>query len=294
MSYSRIPCAMPNSFTPPMGPAFLDFNGVDRAMSRGGAVLRDLVESLGGLWPGFDGSVDQSGQTDRDSGGRSGVLGRLDGGRLRLRPRSRNTGSGLPDACGAVVLSDAPGSWRPVPPVLVRSRAPVVTPRVARRIETQTPVVVLPPAPVQPAVTPAPVAPPPSPARSPVCDDVTPSNVCSLIQRGCFRSGQVDIIQLAACAASGWGGNRNEFPGVVAAGGGNNGQYIGLLNPFPLTPGGYPGPGVIGVNDSSQEWMQRQTAGMGAVARESGYGAAIALGLMVIGGVIALRQKGAR
>jgi len=302
MSYSRIPCAMPNSFTPLSSPAFPDRNGVDRTMARGVAVLQDLVESLGGVWPGSsgsgsygsDGSTDQSGLADRDGGGRLGGRLRLPGFGGRLRGASK----ALPEACGPVVLSDAPGSWRPVSPVLTQSKAPVISPRVARRIQNQpkTPVVVVPSVVVQQTAPPPVVLPvaPPVPVRT-VCDDVTPQNVCSLIQRGCFRVGQVDILQLAACAASGWAGNRNEFPAVVLAGGGNGGHQIGLMNPYPLTPSGQPGAGIVAVNDSSYAEMQRTAAGLGAVRpfETSGHGA-MALGLILIAGVVVLARKGSK
>lgn len=271
MSYSRIPCGMPNSLTPLAGPVYSDRFGVNQTMVQGSAALRDLVESLGGLWPDSDGLLGQSGQTEPTGGGR-----------LRGRFRFRGNGgvSSLPPACGAVVLSAAPGSWRPLAPVLTQPVARVVPPRVARRIENN-------PVPVQVVAAP--------PAAGPtICDSITPENVCEAAVRGCFAAGQVDPLQLAACAASGWQGNRNEFPGVVARGGANGGSHIGLINTHPRMPNGQPGPGITAVNDSSHLEVNRMAAdvGMGQYSPfEAGGTGAIVLGLALIGGAILVSAR---
>ena len=99
--------------------------------------------------------------------------------------------------------------------------------------------------------------------------------------RGCFVAGQVDDSQLRACANSGWAGNLNQFPALIAKGGAQNGRRFGVLNSRPKMPNGAPAPGDgVGVGLSGLDPMQ------------TGGHAAMVLGLLLIGGAIMAAKKG--
>lgn len=275
MSYSRIACGMPNSTTPVTGPIYRDWNGVGQTMAQGAAGLRDLVESLGGVWPGADGSL--SGRYGQPAPGAGGG-----------RENGRSPSSGLPDgrassllpaACGSVLLAPSPGSYRPPAPPLAQPIARVVSPRVARKIEQ------------------APTLPLPQSKGATICDQITAANVCEAAVRGCFAAGQVEPLQLAACAASGWQGNRNEFPALIASGGAGGGQHVGLIAPYPRMPNGALGPGIVSVNDSAASSVREMAAGVGLGQynpfEAAGNGAMI-LGLALLGGAFWLSRRGAR
>lgn len=209
--YSRIPCAMPNSKTPLDGRPVFPYNWVASAMDRSNAGYRELVESLGGVWPGESvwgaAGVGAGGQSS-GSGSGSGSGG------------SAAAAAALAECLG-VQLAPVPGSYSPPPPPMAAPRAVVVTSQQARHIEM-----------------PAAQALGPDPA---ICETVTAANVCELAVRGCFKAGQVDPAQLAACASVGWQGNYNQFPALIARGGGNKGQPVGVLNSSPSSPRGMSG-----------------------------------------------------
>ena len=206
--YSRIPCALPSAVTPINADSLANYPTViGAAMSYGYDSFKEIIEKLGGVWPGSSAWGDTAA-----GGGSSSGTGTRGAGVL---------GPGKSQSCGGVVLQEYPGSYMPPAPVLVAPPpAAVLTPPQARAV-------------TQPA--PAPAIPASDP---PICMNINAETVCEAAQRGCFAAGQVDQAQLMACASAGWQGNRNEFPYVVARGGANGGARVGLLNRNPRGPGG--------------------------------------------------------
>jgi hypothetical protein len=99
------------------------------------------------------------------------------------------------------------------------------------------------------AVTPVVVPLPTIPSEDPALCKYTPQTVCNAIRAGCFAAGQVDPRQLAACAASGWQGNQNQFPWLIARGGADGGRPVGFINENPTFPDGRPGNAGAIAND---------------------------------------------
>lgn len=246
--YVTEPCNLPNSQSPisakqiqlsQMGLAF--GNG---AIDWGNRVMDAMVKAMGGNPAGTATGGNAGVPTLGPYGGKPPALQWGGPGSAVARlpvPRSCN---GVPEVVPLVTVLPVPYFVDPAPPP-----APVSTP------------------------APAPVA---APAPVPVAKDYsicnfTPLTICAAIRAGCFKAGQVDSRQLAECAASGWQGNENRFPELIAKGGWNNGAPVGLINDRPNFPNGQPRPlwgGMSGLDDADPvPWL----AGLSLAVIAAGY-----------------------
>lgn len=190
------------------------------AFNGGNAVLYDLIDKLGGNSP-------------YSNGGSAGVptLGPYNG----LPPAVQWGGPGSAVAALPNPNAGCIGAPEVLPLVTVLPIPDFTLPAAPK------------PAAPKPVPVPVPVAaPPPPPSAIPTEDPAickyTPQTVCAAARAGCFRAGQVDPRQLAACAASGWQGNLNQFPWLIARGGADNGRAVGFINEAPNFPDGRPAP----------------------------------------------------
>ncbi len=236
------PCNLPNSESKiPLrvqANTLFDLEWAANAFQNGNTALYDLIDALGGNSP-------------YSNGGSAGVptLGPFGG-----KPPALQWGG--PGAAVAKLPSSNNGGCIGAPAVL-----PLLT---VLPIADFT----LPPPAVKPKVITVPVAPAAAPAAvapdTSICN-FTPETVCAAARAGCFAAGQVDPRQLAACASSGWAGNENRFPALVARGGWNGGAPVGFINQSPRYPDGRAasggGVGMNGLDETGNHIVAAVVAG---------------------------------
>lgn len=213
--FVQTPCSLPNSQAP-ISQARIDaerrlLSAVSSSFVSGNQTLNNLVDALGG-------------NSSATVGGNAGV------------PTLGPYGGKWP----ALQWGGPSAQVAKLPSTVLCSGAPEVVPLLTvlpvRDFTLPAPAVTAPrpPAAIAPAPAPAAVVPQQDPG---ICN-YTPETVCAAIRAGCFKAGQVDDAQLAACAKSGWSGNENRFPWLIAKGGANGGARVGLVNPNPRFPDG--------------------------------------------------------
>jgi hypothetical protein len=150
---------------------------------------------------------------------------------------------------GRPLLVNPPGVG-PGNPWLYRTPAPRARasdcPPPAAAVALMAPIVFSPPPTSVPAASPIPAG--PAPARRRTQAECRTGNICRDLRDGCVAQSQLSPQQVYACSASGWVGNRNLYPDVLAYG---SLPYLGDvdLNPPQYAPGmgdwTGPGPGVL-------------------------------------------------